>query len=71
MSLMLNLCVQDVALVELNSSDSSEEEEDSSDEGSDSDPEDEEITENNIRLSQKRKQAKIEVLDSSSQLKPS
>ncbi|XP_040200173.1 uncharacterized protein C12orf45 homolog [Rana temporaria] len=61
----------DVALVELNSSDSSEEEEDSSDEGSDSDPEDEEITENNIRLSQKRKQAKIEVLDSSSQLKPS
>ncbi|XP_073473961.1 NOP protein chaperone 1-like [Aquarana catesbeiana] len=61
----------DVALVELNSSDSSEEEDSSSYESSDSEPEDEEITENNIRLGQKRKKAKIEVLNSSSELKPS
>ncbi|XP_018409383.1 PREDICTED: uncharacterized protein C12orf45 homolog [Nanorana parkeri] len=58
----------DVALVELSSSDSSEEEESSSDESSDSDPEDEAVTEHNIRLSQKRKKAKIEVLNLNSQM---
>ncbi|KAM5171981.1 NOP protein chaperone 1 [Mantella aurantiaca] len=61
----------DVAVVELDSSDSSAEEESSSDESSDGDPEDEEVTEHNIRLSQKRKQAKIEVLNSNSQLNQS
>ncbi|XP_075065414.1 NOP protein chaperone 1 [Mixophyes fleayi] len=50
-----------VALVELNSSDSSEEEKSSSDESSDSDP-DGEVTEHNLKLRQKVKKGKIEVL---------
>ncbi|XP_063783837.1 NOP protein chaperone 1 isoform X1 [Pseudophryne corroboree] len=51
-----------IALVELSSSESSEDEEKtSSDESSDSDP-DGEVTEHNIRLSQKVKKGKIEVL---------
>ncbi|XP_072257281.1 NOP protein chaperone 1 [Pyxicephalus adspersus] len=60
----------DVALVELNSSDSSEEEEESnSDESSDSDAQ--EVTEHNIKLSKKKKKAKIEVLKGNSEMNQS
>ncbi|KAM4747776.1 NOP protein chaperone 1 [Rhinophrynus dorsalis] len=52
-----------VAVVELSSSDSSEDEEDTSSDGSaDSDPGDE-VTEDNIKLRQNVKKGKIEVLD--------
>ncbi|KAM3927113.1 NOP protein chaperone 1 [Leptodactylus fuscus] len=50
-----------VALVELNSSDSSEEEPDNSEESSSSDS-DSEVTEHNIRLQKKGKKGKIEEL---------
>lgn len=65
---MLDVFAQDVALVELDSSDSSEEEEKS---GSEESSDGEQVTEQNIRLGQKRKKAKIEVLTSNSQLKQS
>ncbi|XP_040263988.1 uncharacterized protein C12orf45 homolog [Bufo bufo] len=56
-----NIIEMNVALVELSSSDSSEEKSDSSDESSDSDS-DGEVTEQNIRLRQKGKKGKIEEL---------
>ncbi|KAG9490496.1 hypothetical protein GDO78_006046 [Eleutherodactylus coqui] len=56
-----NVIEMNVALVELNSDDSSEEESESSDESSDSDS-DGEVTEHNIRLQQKGKKCKIEEL---------